>query len=393
MARDKTDYNRHLSTKKHLSISEKLDENININRNRNRSKNVNTNVNTNVNVKSDTDLDVNIATKYHCLFCQYGTENKYNYEKHLQSMKHKNKASKKEESRYLLDTLIKNKREQMKMQEWIYENDHIMGTENERECERENDSGPVTATATATTPDSLLSDRQSVMKILLENQELQKQIMEKNSLLENIMTEQKEDIKKIIDKISNYKTYTYNTNHITYNQNTNIHLFLTEKCKDAVNMSEFVQSLVYSFESLEYVGRHGYVNGITKLIADKLNNMGVYERPIHCIDLKREVLYIKDDNRWEKDTPDIGKMKRIIDSIGDRNMKQISKWQKEHPEIDRIDTPACDFYFRMIRESSNVGKRGERNDRKIVSNICEMVHLPRDVLKKDATEECNSFDF
>jgi hypothetical protein len=94
-------------------------------------------------------------------------------------------------------------------------------------------------------------------------------------------------------------------------------------------------------------------------------------------------MYIKSENNWEKDTPEIGKLKHIVYNIGDINMKQISKWQDVyHLEISVLDSKMCSFYFDLIRESSNVGKKGEKNDCRIVSNICQMVHLPRDMIKK-----------
>jgi len=168
----------------------------------------------------------------------------------------------------------------------------------------------------------------------------------------------------------------------TTNVNATIHSFLTEKCKNAINIKEFVQSLNYGFESLEYVGQNGYVDGITKLICDRLKELDTFQRPFHCTDLKREILYIKEEDAWEKDTPEEGKMRHIIYGIGDTNMKQISKWQEVYRlEISVLDSKAYSFYFDIIRESANVGKKGERNDAKIASNICKMVHLTREEIK------------
>jgi hypothetical protein len=361
MARDKTDYTRHLSTKKHTQLL-KINKPMNTENTYNKKEDKH-------NKKEENPLKY----KYYCMYCVYGTVNKYNYEKHLQSIKHKNNIK----IELLQEGLCLNEKEktiyEIDNDKTMYEKSEKKENVEERKNQKDSSSIPISSIET-----KVPSHSSSVIELLLENQKLQKQLIEKDNLLETMMLEQKEDIKKIIDKISDLKIKNYHTNHITYHQNTNIQFFLTEKCKDAINLTDFLNSLVYSFESLEYVGRHGYVNGITKLIADRLNTMGINERPIHCMDLKREVLYIKEDNRWEKDTPEIGKMKKMVNHIGDRNMKLISKWQTEHPEIEKIDTPACDFYFQMIRESSNSGKKGEQNNMKIISNICEMVYISQD---------------
>ena len=360
VARDKTDFMRHLSSKKHIQIYQDA-----MRRRRMRM-----------------DIENRVypisSSKYFCEYCIYGTENKFNYEKHLKSVKHQKEKENQHsnvysEKRCTGASELQNSHTDDPCNTNVL---HVGHAVQEESSEPPPSSSDVTETSCLGFP----IDTSLVMKLLLENQKLHAQLIEKDNLLEKMMLEQKEDIQKIIEKISNLKIeHSYTTNHITYHQ-TNIQVFLSEKCKNAVNMTEFLNSLAYSFESLEYVGKHGYVNGILKLIADRLNQMGIYERPFHCIDLKREVLYIKDDNLWEKDTPEIGKLKKMVNHVGDRNMKLIYKWQIEHPEIEQIDSSACDFYFQMIRESSNIGKKGERNDMKIVSKICEIVHVKQDNL-------------
>lgn len=226
-----------------------------------------------------------------------------------------------------------------------------------------------------------------------ENQKL-REIIEKSIQKTETMEQKIDEISKqqsIINHTINNTTIINNvrrsskksTTSKTVPNNGNLDAFLNEKCKDAINIDEFVKSLNYGFDSLEYVGKNGYVNGITKLIKDRLEELNTFERPIHCTDLKREIMYIKSENNWEKDTPEIGKLKHIVYNIGDINMKQISKWQDVyHLEISVLDSKMCSFYFDIIRESSNVGKKGERNDCRVVSNICQMVHLPRDIIKK-----------
>lgn len=123
----------------------------------------------------------------------------------------------------------------------------------------------------------------------------------------------------------------------TTNNNININMFLNDKCKEALNFSEFLQRIQVSYDDLENNERLGFVNGITKILMDNLNQLQVYERPIHCTDAKRETLYIKDDDKWEKDTSE-KKLESAIQEVSRKSMTSLMDWKHENPDYQDMDS-------------------------------------------------------
>jgi hypothetical protein len=124
-----------------------------------------------------------------------------------------------------------------------------------------------------------------------------------------------------------------------------------------MNITDFVNSFDLQLSDLESVGELGYVEGITKLMVDKLNSMDIYKRPIHCSDAKRETLYVKDDNKWEKEERNNPKLRYAIKTISFRNMKLANLWSETYPESMKYDSHLNDTYIRIIKEST--GGQGE----------------------------------
>jgi len=145
-------------------------------------------------------------------------------------------------------------------------------------------------------------------------------------------------------------------------------MFLNEKCKDAINMTDFVKSIQVSFEQLDYTKVNGLEKGITKILMDNMNKLGKFERPIHCTDIKRETLYIKDDDKWEKDKDkDKEKIKKAINKTSNKNFTALCNWKNEN--IDFMNYHDKQAYY--AKTMSNIGKPvGEVAD-KIIKNICK----------------------
>jgi hypothetical protein len=141
-----------------------------------------------------------------------------------------------------------------------------------------------------------------------------------------------------------------------------------------MNLSEFIDTIDVSLQDLEYVGEHGYINGITKIISDSLNQIDLYKRPIHCTDIKREVIHIKDNNKWEKDTNDNEKMKGFIASIGNKNSKLVGIWQRENPEYTILDSPKYNQWLRLAMRSNECSKE-KGNHEAILCNIAKQVYV------------------
>ena len=177
----------------------------------------------------------------------------------------------------------------------------------------------------------------------------------------------------------------HNTTNIQNNNNIdkafNINFFLNETCKNAMNIDEFVSSIEPTLEDLENVGRVGYVEGISKIIIDKLNNTEITERPIHCSDLKRETLYIKDNNEWNKETENKVILTNAIKHVAHKNMKQIPEWTKIHPEYKDSKSKENDRYLQIVSESMSGTNEDETNKNysKIIKNIVKETVIDKTV--------------
>jgi uncharacterized protein YegL len=144
-----------------------------------------------------------------------------------------------------------------------------------------------------------------------------------------------------------------------------------------MNISEFADSFDLQLSDLESVGELGYVEGITKIFVDKLNSMDIYKRPIHCSDAKRETLYVKEENKWEKESEDNEKIVNAIKHIAHKNMKMIPQWIKEHPDYNDVNSKTNDKYFKIVMNSMSGSTEEEqkKNMNKIISNVAKEVTI------------------
>ena len=177
--------------------------------------------------------------------------------------------------------------------------------------------------------------------------------------------------KQIIEMCKNTTIITQNNNINSHNKTFNLMFFLNEQCKDAMNISEFVESFDLQLEDLESVGNLGYVEGITKLMVDKLNSMDLYKRPIHCSDAKREIIYIKDDNKWEKETRDYPKLRRAIKHISFKNMKLAPLWSDTYPDSKLSESNLNDVYMKIIIQSTGGSGDIAISENKIIRRIAK----------------------
>jgi hypothetical protein len=144
-------------------------------------------------------------------------------------------------------------------------------------------------------------------------------------------------------------------------------------------MIDFINSLQVGTMDVEYTGRHGYVEGITKIFIDGLKQLDIYKRPIHCTDLKRETLYIKEDESWEKDNYTKAKFKKAIGAVVKKNMLQIKQWQEENPNSQDTTTKKHEQYMKIVSESMggiNI-KEDEKIYNKIIKNVAKEVTIDK----------------
>jgi len=168
--------------------------------------------------------------------------------------------------------------------------------------------------------------------------------------------------KELIPKVGN--------NITTTNQKFNIQVFLNEKCKDAINMSDFIKSIEVSLQQLDYTKHNGLVNGLSNVIIENMNKLGLYQRPIHCTDLKRESLYIKDDDNWEKDI-NKEKIKRVIKDVSTKQFYALSKWTKENPDFQNNENKQNYYTHALVAIANNK----QHNDDKIIKKLCTSSYI------------------
>jgi hypothetical protein len=188
-----------------------------------------------------------------------------------------------------------------------------------------------------------------VMKVVEQNQELTKQIIELSKT-----------------PYSSIKNSTVNSNN-----KFNLNVYLNETCKNAINISDFVSSLIVSVNDLEETSRLGYVEGVSNIFLNGLKQLDVHDRPVHCADNKREVLYIKDNNEWTKDTDDKATLTKAIKQVAHKNIKQISEWQKINPEYNNPESKQNDKYQKILLNamSGSTKEESEKNYDKIIKNV------------------------
>ena len=174
----------------------------------------------------------------------------------------------------------------------------------------------------------------------------------------------------------------HNTNsHNNIKNKFNMNFFLNEQCKDAMNIMDFVNTMQLQLSDLERVGELGYVKGISHIVVNKLKDLDVHKRPIHCSDLKRETLYVKDKNVWEKETEKREKLTKMIKYVAHKNQIQIKDWQEENPEYKDSETIQCEKFLKIVGESmTGLTNDDEANSctNKIIKNIAKEVLIEKE---------------
>lgn len=197
----------------------------------------------------------------------------------------------------------------------------------------------------------------------------------------SFLIQQNTEFKELL--LEQNKTFMINNTHntiISNNKNSfNLQIFLNEKCKNAENLSDFVNSIELNLCDLENVGKLGYVEGISNIIIGKLKLMDVYSRPIHCADLKREIIYIKENDVWTKENADNKLLKKSIKDIAFRNCRNFHLFKEKHPECVKSDSVHSDQYLKIVAES--IGGKGvnniDNNDNKIIRKIAKEMFIDK----------------
>ena len=305
-----------------------------------------------------TDLDKK-SLIYECTLCNIITSNKKDYNKHLLTAKHLNRHSGDtgDKDTPTLRCKIWNKHYKSRNGIWKHS----------KNCKiDDNENITISISENNTSLNSIIHDNEDFKKLILEvvrnNTELQKQ---------------NNDLQKQVLDVCKTNTTTINSHNNNNNKTFNLQFFLNEQCKDAMNISDFANSFDLQLSDLESVGELGYVEGITKIFVDKLNSMDIYKRPIHCSDAKREILYVKDDNKWEREERSNPKIRYAIKSISFRNMKLANLWSDTYPESKDGDSHMNDIYMKLIKESTGGNGEISVNEDKIIRRIAKNILIDK----------------
>jgi hypothetical protein len=218
---------------------------------------------------------------------------------------------------------------------------------------------------------TICSEIESKTNEISELKEIMKYLMKENSEMKNMM------MKVIENGTHNTTNNTNNTN--SHNKAFNLNFFLNETCKDAMNIGEFVDSLKLQLSDLEKVGEAGYIEGISSIIVKNLKELDVTKRPVHCTDKKRETVYIKDADKWEKDE-DKSIMHKLVKKVASKNIKMFDKYREAHPDCKQYHSKFSDQYHKIIYES--MGGKGDddfQKHEKIIKNVLKEVTIDKNI--------------
>jgi hypothetical protein len=213
-------------------------------------------------------------------------------------------------------------------------------------------------------PDTELTDKQIIMMLIKDNSEFKKMMIEQQKSLIEIAKE------KAPINSTNTNSNSNNTTNCN-NKIFNLQVYLNETCKDAINLTEFIDSIKVQIKDLEKVGEKGYSEGVSKIFIDNLNQLQKKLRPIHCSDSKRETIYIKENNQWTKDDDNKSILTKAIKQVANKNIKKITDWQKLHPEYKDSSSKQNDRYLKIVLNSmsGSTKEEAEKNYDKIIKNV------------------------
>jgi hypothetical protein len=299
---------------------------------------------------------------HECEFCEYSTTILGNFKKHTMTPKHSwnyNNSKKTQEEK---EEMIKKESttchcgKQFKTRSGLWKH--------QKKCE---DKKPPTAAVPSL-------DSAAVMAIIKQNQEFKDFMIEHQAKQMEQQAIQTQEFQNQLLQIA--KTGINVTNNNTITNNFNLNIFLNETCKEAINMQDFVKTLPITMGDLEETGKIGYTNGISRLFVNGLKILDVNRRPIHCSDFKREVVYIKDCDVWEKDGEEKNLIKQAIRMVESKNIKLIPQWASERPGIIKSDHKQNTQYLNIVCQSTGGNDNDEeRNVNKIIKNILKEVRI------------------
>tara|TARA_E500000331_G_C17213378_1_gene694760 strand:+ start:318 stop:1298 length:981 start_codon:yes stop_codon:yes gene_type:complete len=319
--------------------------------------------------KNNDDIEINKIyiknEKYHCQLCNFITRKKTDFNRHILTKKHIKKEENEcqineNEEKYECEFCDKQYSDENSL--WSHRKKCIINyhtvTNNYQRNEITNEP---------------LGQTEIVVELLKQNQEIKDLILEERREFQRIISEQNE---KMLVMAENMGSNHHNTN--VNNNKFNLNVFLNEQCKDAMSLTDFINSMDLSVEDFIKTGELGFVQGISRVMVNRINNMDLCNRPFHCTDLKRETVYIKDDKKWEKDE-NKKNLRKAVKQVANRNKLMVNNWREETPDVDIMGSQNYENFFKYAEASlGGVGKEQDKLfEDKIMRNMLKEVHIDK----------------
>ena len=309
-----------------------------------------------------------IPQKYSCEYCHYTSSSKKDYDKHLSTLKHQRLTNTYINTDKIIPQLTCICGKSYKHRQSLYNHKKI--------CDNIIKGESINNSISESINDSIN------IKHYLNNEQNQQQLvdylMKENSEFKQLMIDQNKQILELAKNSIGHNTTSSVINSNNNNTNNfNLQFFLNETCKDAMNIMEFVGQLQVSIKDLEETGRLGYAEGISKIFINGLKQINISDRPIHCSDSKREIVYIKDKNQWTKEDDNKSLLTNAIKHVAHKNMKQIREWTKVNPEYNDSSSKQNDRYLKIVSNSMNGSTEEEQknNMNKIISKVAKEITI------------------
>ena len=322
--------------------------------------------------------------RFFCENCAYQTNKKSSYENHLLTAKHNfattlSSGALKLCHPYSCDICSKNFKERTSL--WRHKKKCLPTTEPPQEEHTHS-------------LDDMQVPTNLIFELIKQNQEFKQLLIDQNKIVtdqnKQLYEKHEENIdlqKQLLDVVKDGKTINNtisnnNSNNNSNNKTFNLQFFLNETCKDAMNMKDFIKSLEMSLPELEKMGEIGFAEGMSRVFVNRLNSLDITQRPIHCSDVKREIIHIKDDNKWERDNANLDRLRKIIKQLTHKNILRVDDWKKANPGCTEYNSRKNDQYLRINMEAIGPVDEVEvkRDFGKIIRRVAEHTAIDKKYL-------------
>jgi hypothetical protein len=311
--------------------------------------------------------------KYVCVNCEFITSNKFDYSRHIKTTKHILRVSAMQHD--IKSTACEKKTHNHICSVCNAEYKDPSGLwRHKKKCDIIPPKQPDQPLKTSTEDMQL----NIILELVKQNQEFKDLLIQQSN---QMMEQNKTMIEVAKNSNVNHNTIS-NSNNNSNNKTFNLQFFLNETCKDAMNMKDFIKSLELSLPELEKMGEIGFAEGMSRLFVDRLNSLDITKRPIHCSDVKREIIHIKDDNKWERDNANLDRLRKIIKQLTHKNILRVDDWKKANPGCTEYNSRKNDQYLRINMEAIGPVDDGEvkRDFGKIIRRVAESTTIDKKYL-------------